>query len=179
MGKASPGSPKHAFARLGSRSFRGNLCRPATLAKVKGPRLQRRMLRCDASRILMCPRRAPSAKAASQWRAPASPKRAIPKWRNVMTKALRTMSAATVALGLAAAAPTAAQAFVIVPAVAAAWLAGGVLGGAVLGTAVTNSATYPAPGVTVNSTTCYFTNRLVNPVTQQWTREQVCTTPAP
>jgi hypothetical protein len=96
-----------------------------------------------------------------------------------MTKALRTLAAATAALGLAAAAPTTAQAFVIVPAVAAAWLAGGVLGGAVIGTAATNSANYPggvaAPGVTVNSTTCYFTNRLVNPVTQTWTREQVCT----
>ncbi|MBV8104222.1 MAG: hypothetical protein JO223_06290 [Hyphomicrobiales bacterium] len=99
-----------------------------------------------------------------------------------MTKALRTMTAATVALGLAAAVPTAAQAFV--PAVAAAWLAGGVLGGAFLGSAVTNTATYPtvaaAPaGVTINSTTCYYTNRLVNPVTQQWIREQVCTTAVP
>jgi hypothetical protein len=100
-------------------------------------------------------------------------------------KALRTLAAATVALGLTAAVPTGAQAFIIAPAAAAAWLAGGVLGGALLGTAVTNSATYPtvvaapAPGVTVNSTTCYFTNRLVNPVTQTWTREQVCTTPAP
>jgi hypothetical protein len=102
-----------------------------------------------------------------------------------MTKPLRTLAAATVALGLAAAAPSAAQAFVIVPAVAAAWLAGGVLGGAVLGTAVANSANYPVvvgtptPGVTVNSTTCYFTTRLANPVTQTWTREQVCTTPVP
>jgi hypothetical protein len=102
-----------------------------------------------------------------------------------MMKPVRTLAAASVAIGLAAAAPSAAQAFVIVPAAAAAWLAGGILGGAVLGSAVTNSANYPTvaaaptPGVTVNSTTCYFRDRLVNPGTQSWIREQVCTTPVP
>jgi group II intron maturase len=64
-------------------------------------------------------------------------------------------------------------------------LRGGILGGALVGGAVANAASNNAvvataePGVTVNSTTCYFTRRLVNPVTQQWVREQVCTTPAP
>ena len=99
-------------------------------------------------------------------------------------KPVTTLAAATVALGLAASAPTAAQAnpIILAPAVAAAWLAGGILGGAVLGTAVANAANTtaaPAPGVTVNSTTCYFRNRLANPVNQTWIREQVCTTEMP
>jgi hypothetical protein len=109
---------------------------------------------------------------------------------DVMTRTLSTLTAATAGLGLAVAS-TSAKAFFIAPAVAAAALAGGVLGGAVLGTAATNSAVYPyyttaapvvvtpGPAVAVNSTTCYFTFRLVNPVTQQWTREQVCTTALP
>jgi hypothetical protein len=102
-----------------------------------------------------------------------------------MNKAVSTLTAATAGMGLVVAS-TSAKAFVIAPAVAAAALAGGILGGAVLGSAATNSAAYPyyataAPGagVTVNSTTCYFTHRLVNPVTQAWTRERVCTTTMP
>ncbi len=107
-----------------------------------------------------------------------------------MTKSLTTLAAATVALGLVASAPTAAQAnpIILAPAAAAAWLAGGILGGALVGGAISSNNAWPwetaavaapAPGVTVNSTTCYFTRRLVNPVTQQWVREQVCTTPVP
>ena len=68
------------------------------------------------------------------------------------------------------------------PAAAAAWLAGGIVGGALVGGAVANAANTTAeaaPGVTINGTTCYFTNRLVNPVTQSWVREHVCTTAAP
>ena len=97
-----------------------------------------------------------------------------------MTKPLTTLAAATVALGLAVTAPIAAQAnpIILAPAAAAAWLGGGNLGGAILGGAGANTTVVaaPAPGVTVNSTTCYFTDRLVNPVTQTWIREQVCTT---
>ena len=37
----------------------------------------------------------------------------------------------------------------------------------------------PGPGVTINGTSCYFTNRLVNPVNQTWVRERVCTAVAP
>jgi len=105
-----------------------------------------------------------------------------------MRKPLRTLAAATAALGLAATAPTAAQAFVIAPAAAAAWIAGSVIGGVILGTAVATNGQFfatpavvaaPGPGVTINRTTCYFTNRLVNPVTQTWTRERVCTTVVP
>lgn len=33
--------------------------------------------------------------------------------------------------------------------------------------------------IRVGPTNCYFTNRLVNPVTQTWSRERVCTTLAP
>ena len=36
-----------------------------------------------------------------------------------------------------------------------------------------------AESFTVGPTNCYFTNRLVNPVTQTWSRERVCTTLAP
>ncbi len=108
-----------------------------------------------------------------------------------MLKPLTTLAAATVAMGLAAAAPTAAEAnpIILAPAAAAAWLGGGILGGALLGGAVANAANSNAvvytgapgayagaPGVTINGTTCYFTRRLVNPVTQSWVREQVCTT---
>ena len=103
-----------------------------------------------------------------------------------MMKPLTTLAAATVALGLAATAPTAVQAnpIILAPAAAAAWLAGGIVGGALVGGAVANAANNSAeaaagPGVTINGTTCYFTNRLVNPVTQSWVRERICTTAAP
>jgi hypothetical protein len=103
-----------------------------------------------------------------------------------MMKPVTTLAAGMIALGLAASAPSAAQAnpIVLAPAAAAAWLAGGILGGAVVGTAVANAASNspgvtPAAGVTVNSTTCYFRNRLANPVNQTWIREQVCTTEMP
>ena len=96
------------------------------------------------------------------------------------------LTAATTGLGLAAA-TTSAKAFVIAPAVAASALAGGIFGGAVLGGAVANSnpayvAGPPAVvttqgGVTINGTTCFYRDRLVNPVTQSWVRERVCTTP--
>ena len=42
-----------------------------------------------------------------------------------------------------------------------------------------NATAEAAPGVTINGTTCYSRNRLSDPVTQSWVREQVCTTPAP
>ena len=97
-----------------------------------------------------------------------------------MTRALSTLTAATAGVGLAVAS-TSAKAFV--PAVLVAIIGGSVVGGAVLGTAATHPG-YPyyetaAPGVTVSSTTCYYTDRLVNPVTQTWTRERVCSTPVP
>ena len=97
-----------------------------------------------------------------------------------MTRALSTFTAATAGLGLAVAS-TSAKAFV--PVVLAAIIGGSVVGGAVVGTAATHPA-YPyyataAPGVTVNSTNCYFTDRLVNPVNQTWVRERVCTTAMP
>lgn len=100
-----------------------------------------------------------------------------------MKKTLTTLSVATLALGLAAGAPTAADAnpLLVAPAAAVAWLAGGVVGGFVLGSAITaNSGPFwnwsqPAavatPAVTVNSTTCYFTRAQVNGV---WRRVQVC-----
>jgi hypothetical protein len=74
--------------------------------------------------------------------------------------------------------PSAAHAFV--PVVLAAIIGGSVLGGAVLGTAAVNNANSgnvrtvaaaPAPGVTVGSTTCYFTHAWVGNV---WQRVQVC-----
>ena len=97
-----------------------------------------------------------------------------------MNKTLTTAIASTAGAGLLLAS-TSAKAFV--PAVLAAIIGGSVLGGAVLGSAANNSpATYPVavtPGVTVGSTNCYFRDRLANPVTQTWIREQVCTTVAP
>ena len=98
-----------------------------------------------------------------------------------MTRAVPTLTAATAGLGLAALASTSAKAFVIAPLAVAAIIGGSVLGGAMLGSAATNSPVVVTPGaaVSVNSTTCYFTNRLVNPVTQTWTLERVCTTTMP
>ena len=102
-----------------------------------------------------------------------------------MTRALSTLTAATAGVGIALAS-TSAKAFV--PLVLGAIIGGSVLGGAVLGTAATHPA-YPyyataapvavTPGVTVNSTSCYFTDRLVNPVNQTWVRERICTTAMP
>jgi hypothetical protein len=98
-----------------------------------------------------------------------------------MHKAVTTLTAATIALGLAASAPSAAQAnpLIIVPAAAAAWLAGGILGGAWLGGTVATDnpawfatpAAAPGPAVSVNSTTCRFTHAWVDHV---WRRVQVC-----
>ena len=93
-----------------------------------------------------------------------------------MKRAITTLTAAIVAVGLAAGAPTSAQAFIIAPAVAAAVLAGGVFTGAVVGTAASNAnrpvvAVAPGPGVTVGSTTCYFTHAWVGHV---WRRVQIC-----
>ncbi|SRR5260370_29328451 len=104
-----------------------------------------------------------------------------------MNRAPTTLTAATVAVGLAAGAPSSAQAnpLIIAPAAAAAWIAGGVLTGAFVGAAVANAnngavVTTPAvaapaatPGVTINSTTCYFTHAWVHHV---WRRVQVCNT---
>ena len=98
-----------------------------------------------------------------------------------MTTALKTLTAATIALGLAAGAPSAAQAnpLILAPAAAAAWLAGGILGGAWLGGAIASNnptwfatpAAAPGPAVSVNSTTCHFTHAWVDHV---WRRVQVC-----
>lgn len=57
-----------------------------------------------------------------------------------MNKAMTTLAAATAALGLATAAPTAAQAnpLIIAPAAAAAWLIGVGAGGILVGAAVSN-----------------------------------------
>lgn len=99
-----------------------------------------------------------------------------------MNNAVSTLTAATAGLGLTVAA-TSAKAFVIAPAVAAAVLAGGIFGGAVLGSAAANAynnpyqtsaapvVVAPGPSVTVNSTTCYYTHRVVNHVR---TRVRVC-----
>lgn len=100
-----------------------------------------------------------------------------------MNKRLTTVIASTAGVGLLLAS-TSAKAFV--PVVLAAIIGGSVLGGAVLGGAATSSAYHnspavvaTAPGVTVGSTSCYFKNRLANPVTQTWVRERVCTTDVP
>jgi hypothetical protein len=97
-----------------------------------------------------------------------------------MNKAVSTLAAAGAGLGVVVGVPTTAHAFV--PVVLGAIIAGSVLGGAVLGTAAANNANTvvappgpavvaPAPGVTVGSTTCYFTRAPVNGV---WRRVQVC-----
>ena len=100
-----------------------------------------------------------------------------------MNKTLTTAIASTAGVGLLLAS-TSAKAFV--PLVLGAIIGGSVLGGAVLGSAANNAAyqngpavVATAPGVTVGSTSCYFTDRLANPVTQTWVRERVCTTAVP
>ena len=97
-----------------------------------------------------------------------------------MRKALTTSIASTAGVGLLLAS-TSAKAFV--PVVLAAIIGGSVLGGAVLGSAANNAANNAytangrtvvatgAPGVTVGSTTCYFT-RAWDGVA--WRRVQVC-----
>jgi hypothetical protein len=98
-----------------------------------------------------------------------------------MRKALTTSIASTAGLGLLLAS-TSAKAFV--PVVLAAIIGGSVLGGAILGTAANNAANNnvvvgarspavvaPAPGVTVGSTTCYFTRAWDGAA---WRRVQVC-----
>jgi subtilisin family serine protease len=96
-----------------------------------------------------------------------------------MNKPLSTLTAAGAGVGLALAS-TSAKAFFIAPALFAGLLAGGVLGGAALNSAANNSnyagnvrtvVATPAPGVTVGSTTCYFTHAWVGNV---WQRVQVC-----
>lgn len=99
-----------------------------------------------------------------------------------MNRTLSTLTAATAGIGVMVGVPTAAHAFV--PVVLAAIIGGSVLGGAVLGGAAINAANSdvvagartpvavtPAPGVTVGSTTCYFTHAWVGNV---WRRVQVC-----
>jgi hypothetical protein len=96
-----------------------------------------------------------------------------------MNKTVSTLTAATAGIGVMVGVPTAAHAFV--PVVLAAIIGGSVLGGAALGSAASNSAANtgnvrtvaaaPAPGVTVGSTTCYFT-RAWDGVA--WRRVQVC-----
>jgi hypothetical protein len=98
-----------------------------------------------------------------------------------MNKTLSTLTASTVGVGLVLAS-TSAKAFV--PVVLAAIIGGSVLGGAVLGNAANNAANSdvvtgvrtpvavaPEPGVTVGSTTCYFTHAWVG---NAWQRVQVC-----
>jgi non-ribosomal peptide synthetase component F len=98
-----------------------------------------------------------------------------------MNKALTTATASTAGVGLLLAS-TSAKAFV--PLVLGAIIGGSVLGGAVLGSAANNAANNdvvvaarsptvvaPAPGVTVGSTTCYFTRAWNG---YAWRRVQVC-----
>jgi len=98
-----------------------------------------------------------------------------------MRRALTALTASTLGMGVVLAA-TSAKAFV--PVVLAAIIAGSVLGGAALGTAANNAANNdvvagarspavvaPGPGVTVGSTSCYFTHAWVGHV---WQRVQVC-----
>jgi hypothetical protein len=97
-----------------------------------------------------------------------------------MNKTLTTTIASTAGLGLLLAS-TSAKAFV--PLVLGAIIGGSVLGGAVLGSAATNASnnTYvangrtvvatTAPGVTVGSTTCYFTRQWDG---YAWRRVEVC-----
>ena len=93
-----------------------------------------------------------------------------------MRKALTTATASTAGIGLLLAS-TSAKAFV--PLVLGAIIGGSVLGGAVLGSAANNAAYAPAPAVgvargpavTVNGTTCYFTNAWNG---YAWRRVQVC-----
>jgi hypothetical protein len=98
-----------------------------------------------------------------------------------MRKALATATASTAGVGLLLAS-TSAKAFV--PLVLGAIIGGSVLGGAVLGSAANNAANSDvvtgartpvavatAPGVTVGSTTCYFTHAWVGNV---WQRVRVC-----
>jgi hypothetical protein len=95
-----------------------------------------------------------------------------------MHKSVSTLTAAGAGVGLALAS-TSAKAFFIAPALFAGLLAGGVLGGAALNSAANNPNTgnirtvvaTPAPGVTVGSTTCYFTHAWVG---NEWQRVQVC-----
>ena len=98
-----------------------------------------------------------------------------------MRKVLATATASTAGMGLLLAS-TSAKAFV--PLVLGAIIGGSVLGGAVLGGAAINAANNnagyvapaptavaPAPGVTVGSTTCYFTRQWDG---YAWRRVQVC-----
>lgn len=97
-----------------------------------------------------------------------------------MNKTLTTAIASTAGMGLLLAS-TSAKAFV--PLVLGAIIGGSVLGGAVLGSAANNAANnaYVAngrtvaatngPGVTVGSTTCYFTRAWDG---YAWRRVQVC-----
>ena len=92
-----------------------------------------------------------------------------------MRKALTTATASTAGIGLLLAS-TSAKAFV--PLVLGAIIGGSVLGGAVLGNAANNAApapapavVAPAPGVTVGSTTCYFTREWNG---YAWQRVRVC-----
>jgi hypothetical protein len=98
-----------------------------------------------------------------------------------MKKTLSALTAATAGIGVMVGVPTAAHAFV--PVVLAAIIGGSVLGGAVLGTAAVNNANTgnvrtvvatPAPGVTVGSTTCYFTRAWDGAA---WRRVRVCNNP--
>ena len=97
-----------------------------------------------------------------------------------MRKVLSTLTAATAGLGVIVGLPSAAHAFV--PVVLAAIIGGSVLGGAVIGNAITTPTyTYTGvarspvvatgPGVTVGSTTCYYTSQWVG---NAWQRVRVC-----
>ncbi len=98
-----------------------------------------------------------------------------------MKKVLSGLTAATAGMGVMVAVPSAAHAFV--PIVLAAIIGGSVLGGAVVGGTIANAnananpaVVAPAPvvaspGVTVGSTTCYFTRAWVN---NGYRRVQVC-----
>jgi hypothetical protein len=94
-----------------------------------------------------------------------------------MRKALTTSIASTAGVGLLLAS-TSAKAFV--PLVLGAIIGGSVLGGAVLGSAAVNNnytangrtvVATTAPGVTVGSTTCYFTREWNG---YAWQRVRVC-----
>ena len=99
-----------------------------------------------------------------------------------MRKVLTGLTAATAGVGFMVGVPSAAHAFV--PVVLAAIIGGSVLGGAVIGGSIANAnnaanpavvapapVAAPSPGVTVGSTTCYFTHAWVG---NAYRRVRVC-----
>lgn len=107
----------------------------------------------------------------------------------VARKALTTLSAGALAIGLAASSPTSASAnpLIIAPAAAAAWLIGGIFGGLIVGDAIASNGhpffvaaaepvPPPSPPVVAVSPDqpaagCYFSRAQIHGA---WHRVQVC-----